>query len=105
MITPAPFHRMFDCPLSLFSCFAQGTHGFVSFLSSLHYLHLQFGVFVASTHYFVVSFFVRCYLQAGSHSREKHLLASSCLSVRMTAFIVSASTGRIFVNFDIGDFY
>jgi len=36
---------------------------------------------------------------------EKCLLASSCLAVRLSAFIGSAPTGRIFMRFDIGDFY
>jgi len=43
----------------------------------------------------------------GPASREKQLLASSCLTVRLpvSACISAAPTGRISVKFGIGDFY
>ena len=37
---------------------------------------------------------------ARSQNYEKRLLASSCLSVRVSARNISASTGRIFMKFD-----
>jgi hypothetical protein len=39
-----------------------------------------------------------------AHSREKPLLSSSGLSVRLSEFISWAPTGRILVKFDSGDF-
>jgi hypothetical protein len=35
----------------------------------------------------------------------KLLLASLCPSVRLSAYISVTTTGRVFVNFDIGVFY
>jgi hypothetical protein len=43
--------------------------------------------------------------KVNSHSHEKHLLASSCLSVRLSTCISPAPTGRMSVEFDTEDFY
>jgi len=45
-----------------------------------------------------------CYFRRVRISREKNLLFSSCLSVRLSACISSAPTGQIFVKFIIGGF-
>jgi len=75
-------------------------------LPSLHNLHLQFGVFVASTPRLVV-FSLSDVICSHVHivAKSTYLLRLVCPSVRMTAFIISAPTGRIFANFDIGGFY
>jgi len=38
-------------------------------------------------------------------NREKHLLALSCLSVRLTANITASAIGGNFVTFDIGELH
>jgi len=41
---------------------------------------------------------------AHSQNREKRLLPSSCLSIRLSAWNKSLRTGRIFMKFDISIF-
>jgi hypothetical protein len=43
--------------------------------------------------------------EARLHCREKHLIASSCPSVRLSTCVSTAATGRISSKFDIGGHY